>query len=73
MSSATCGVAVAVSADRRPRAHPSRGVGEREVVGTEVVSPLRDAVRLVDDEQSDLRAPAIAAANPGDANRSGAT
>ena len=34
-----------------------RGVGELEVVGAEVVSPLRDAVRLVDGEERNLRAP----------------
>ena len=39
--------------DDRLRAEPARGVGEAEVVGTEVVAPLRDAVRLVDDEQPD--------------------
>ena len=39
--------------DDRLRAEPARGVGEPEVVGPEVVAPLRDAVRLVDDEQAD--------------------
>ena len=40
--------------DERLRAQPARRVGETEVVGAEVVAPLRDAVRLVDDEQPDL-------------------
>ena len=57
MSSATCGVAVAVEATIASRAEPARGVGEPEVVGPEVVAPLRDAVRLVDDEEPDLRLP----------------
>ena len=57
MSSATCGVAVAVEATIASRAEPARGVGEAEVVGPEVVPPLRDAVRLVDDEQPDPRLP----------------
>ena len=35
------------------RAQPARRVGEAEVVRAEVVAPLRDAVRLVDDEQAD--------------------
>ena len=53
MSSATCGVAVAVSAIVR-RAPSSRdAVGEAQVVGTEVVTPLGHAVRLVDGEQRD--------------------
>ena len=54
MSSATCGVAVAVEATIASRAEPARGVGEPEVVRAEVVAPLRDAVRLVDHEQPDL-------------------
>ena len=54
MSSATVGVAVAVSAIGRLGADGAGGVGEGEVVGTEVVAPLRDAVRLVDDEQADV-------------------
>ena len=37
----------------RLRAQPARRVGEAEVVRAEVVAPLRDAVRLVDDEQAD--------------------
>ena len=39
--------------DDRLRAEPARRVGEAEVVGPEVVAPLRDAVRLVDDEEAD--------------------
>ena len=39
----------------RPRAQPARRVGEAEVVRAEVVAPLRDAVRLVDDEQPHVR------------------
>ena len=42
--------------DDRLRPQPARRVGEPEVVGPEVVAPLRDAVRLVDHEQPDLRA-----------------
>ena len=37
----------------RGRAQVARGVGEAEVVGPEVVPPLRHAVRLVDHEQPD--------------------
>ena len=55
MSAATCGVAVAVEATIASRAEPARRVGEAEVVRPEVVPPLRDAVRLVDDEQADAR------------------
>ena len=43
--------------DDRLRAEPARGIGEPEVVRPEVVAPLRDAVRLVDDEQPDPRLP----------------
>ena len=43
--------------DDRLRPQPARGVGEAEVVGAEVVPPLGDAVRLVDDEQADVRPP----------------
>ena len=56
MSAATCGVAVAVEATIDLRPEPARGVGEPEVVGPEVVPPLRDAVRLVDHEQADVGA-----------------
>ena len=42
--------------DDRLRPQPARGVGEAEVVGAEVVAPLRHAVRLVDHEQPDVRA-----------------
>ncbi len=42
---------------RRLRPHLPGGVGEEEVVGAEVVAPLGDAVRLVDDEQPDLDLP----------------
>ena len=41
----------------RLRPEPAGGVGEAEVVGPEVVPPLRHAVRLVDDEQADLGLP----------------
>ncbi len=41
--------------DERARLQVPRGVGEAEVVGAEVVAPLRDAVRLVDDEQAQPR------------------
>ena len=55
MSPATRGVAVAVAA-KMERAPSARGdVAEAEVVGPEVVAPLADAVRLVDDEQPDVR------------------
>ena len=40
----------------RARAEVARRVGEAEVVGPEVVAPLGDAVRLVDDEQAHVRA-----------------
>jgi hypothetical protein len=40
--------------DRRGPEHPCR-VGEPEVVRAEVVAPLRDAVRLVHDEQAHVR------------------
>ena len=43
--------------DDRLRAEPARGIGQAEVVGPEVVPPLRDAVRLVDHEQADPRLP----------------
>ena len=39
----------------RARAERPGGVREAEVVGPEVVAPLRDAVRLVDHEQPDAR------------------
>ncbi len=39
--------------DDRLCAEPARGVRQAEVVGPEVVPPLRDAVRLVDDEEAD--------------------
>ena len=56
MSSTTAGVAVAVSASTRAAPELARALRELEVVGTEVVAPLRDAVRLVDGEQRDLHA-----------------
>ena len=40
--------------DDASRAEPARGVAQAEVVGAEVVAPLGDAVRLVDDEQADV-------------------
>ena len=52
-SRATRGVAVAVEATSARAPSVARGVGEAEVVGPEVVPPLRDAVRLVDHEQAD--------------------
>ena len=73
MSFATCGVAVAVSATIARASQVARRVGEAEVVGTEVVAPLRDAVRLVDDEQAEPRALDLLARSPGEAKRSGAT
>jgi hypothetical protein len=39
----------------RPGAKVARRVGEAEVVRAEVVTPLGDAVGLVDDEQADTR------------------
>ena len=48
-------MAVAVEATSEPRAERARGVGEAEVVGPEVVPPLRDAVGLVDHEEPDAR------------------
>ena len=38
----------------RLRPKPAGGVGQTEVVGPEVMPPLRHAVRLVDDEQPDV-------------------
>ena len=73
MSSATCGVAVAVSAIDRAGPERARGVGQREVVGAEVVAPLRDAVGLVDDEQADARRRSARRRSAGEAKRSGAT
>ena len=56
--------------DERLRAQPARRVGEAEVVGAEVVAPLRDAVRLVDDEQPDAgRAQRLGEARRGEALR----
>ena len=55
MSFATCGVAVAVEANSERAPSIARGVGQAEVVGAEVVAPLRDAVGLVDDEHADPR------------------
>ena len=55
MSARTGGAAVAVSAriGGRPSARDRRG--EAQVLGAEVVAPLRHAVRLVDDEQRRVR------------------
>ena len=39
---------------RHPRPRQGPQLAELEVVGPEVVPPLRDAVRLVDDEVSEL-------------------
>ena len=47
-------VAVAVSAMRGTSGQRSCSIGQRQVVGPEVVAPLRHAVRLVDREQRDL-------------------
>ena len=52
MSSRTSAVAVAVSASIGGRPSRFDDRAEREVVGTEVVAPLADAVRFVDDEQA---------------------
>ena len=41
--------------DDRPGPEPARGVRETKVVRPEVVAPLRHAMRLVDDEQTDRR------------------
>ena len=41
--------------DDRARSHDLRGLREAEVVGPEVVAPLRHAVRLVDHEEPDAR------------------
>ena len=54
MSSLTFGGAVAVSASTGGWFERAHGLAEAEVRGAEVVPPLRDAVRLVDDEQRDL-------------------
>ena len=51
MSSRTCGVAVAVSPRMRPVCELLQALAERQVGRTEVVAPLRDAVRLVDGDQ----------------------
>ncbi len=51
MSSATCGVAVAVGIGRGQRV---LDLLERQVRRPEVVAPLRHAVRLVDDEEAHL-------------------
>ena len=59
MSARTRGVAVAVKAPTGGRAAGGDGIAETPVVGTEVVAPARDAVRLVDDETID-RQPAEA-------------
>ena len=64
MSFATCGVAVAVEATSARAPEIARGVGEAEVVGAEVVAPLRDAVGLVDDEQADPRVARCARRSP---------
>ncbi len=56
-SVATRGVAVAVDATIASGAQHPRGIRQPEVVGPEVVPPLRHAVGLVDHEQAD---PAIA-------------
>ena len=80
MSSRTSGVAVAVKARiGRPAgdsvgapAAPGR-VGERAVVGPEVVAPLRDAVGLVHGEAREGRLASRSRRKASDANRSGAT
>ena len=59
--------------DQRLGAERPRGVGEAEVVGPEVVAPLRDAVGLVDHEQAHPHLGACARGSPGAAKRSGAT
>ena len=71
MSTATRGVAVAVSAIVAGGRAP-RGRGEPAVVGPEVVAPLADAVGLVDHQQVTRRS-AIAARKRAFAKRSGAT
>ena len=54
ISSATCSVAVAVQAITVGRAEPLDHPAQPQVVGPEVVAPLRHAVGLVDGEQTDL-------------------
>ena len=51
MSSRTCGVAVAVSAEDASGCELLQALAEREIRRPEVVAPLRDAVRLVDRDQ----------------------
>ena len=51
ISSRTGGAAVAVSASSDRVAQRLAHVAQPQVVGPEVVAPLRDAVRLVDDEE----------------------
>ena len=48
-------------------------LGDAAVVGTEVVAPLADAVRLVDGEARRRSSRASSAANDGIVKRSGAT
>jgi hypothetical protein len=54
MSSCTAGPAVAVTAMQRRSAEPFGDGAEHHVVRPEVVAPLTDAVRLVDDEEGDV-------------------
>ncbi len=53
ISRCVAGVAVAVSASRGTPGNRSREIAERQVVGTEVVAPLRHAVRLVDRDDAE--------------------
>ena len=71
MSSITASVAVAVSA--RTVGLPRRGerAADLEERRPEVVAPLRDAVRLVDDEQADRMRRAAGRGTPASASRSG--
>ena len=64
MSARTSGVAVAVEREDRLGARAARRVGQPEVLGPEVVAPLRDAVRLVDREQA-IRVRGCAPGSPG--------
>ena len=72
ISSRTGGEAVAVSASTGGRPIASATRAEAQVVGPEVVAPLADAVRLVDDEQLRLAPSAAARASPRCASCSGA-
>ena len=71
MSSWTAGVAVAVSAMIGAGRSSGKPLAEHAVVGPEVVTPLRDAVRLVDGDERRLARASISG-KPGTLSRSGA-